>query len=115
MLSSGVERFRVVLEALRTELATAIAADVDETKPVEPDRAIGRLTRQDAILSQQMALELRRRNQARLRQVERALERIQDGSFGFCTRCEDEISEARLRVRPETPLCIGCAGNRRQR
>ncbi len=104
--------YRLQLEALRTELRASLDSDSDETRPVEPDRAIGRLTRQDAMLSQQMALEIRRRNQARLAQIERALERIEDGSYGLCVRCEEEISEPRLMVRPETPICISCAEGR---
>jgi DnaK suppressor protein len=104
--------YRLQLEALRAELRAALDSDSDETRPVEPDRAIGRLTRQDAMLSQQMALEIRRRNQARLAQIERAIERIEDGSYGLCVRCEEEISEPRLKVRPETPICIACAGGR---
>ncbi|MDA1312795.1 MAG: TraR/DksA C4-type zinc finger protein [Acidobacteria bacterium] len=104
--------YRRQLETLRAELRTTLDSDSDETRPVQPDRAIGRLTRQDAILSQQMALEIRRRNQARLGQIERAIERVEDGSYGMCVRCEEEISEPRLKVRPETPICIACAEGR---
>ena len=108
-----LQHYREVLTSLRAELAEALSTDSDETSPVEPDRAIGRLTRQEAIQSQQMALEIRRRNQGRLRQVEEALKRIDDGTYGECLRCEEEISEARLKVRPETPICIDCAEGRR--
>jgi len=104
--------YRNQLEDLRAELRAGLDSHVDDTRPVEPDRAIGRLTRQDAILAQQMALELRRRNQNRLSQIERALERIADSSYGLCIRCEEEISEARLNVRPEAPICIRCAEGR---
>ena len=41
--------------------------------------------------------------------VRRALERIEDGSYGTCTKCGDQISEQRLEVRPEAALCIDCA------
>ena len=101
------------LNALRTELRASFASDADNAKPVSPDRAIGRLTRQDAMLAQQMALELRRRNKGRLSQVEAALRRIDEGVYGYCVRCEEEIGDARLNVRPETPVCIRCAENRR--
>ncbi len=107
-----LQYYRELLTSLRAELEATLAADAEETSPVEPDRAIGRLTRQDAIQSQQMALEIRRRNQARLRQVEQALKRVEDGTYGECLSCEEEISEARLKVRPETPICINCAEKR---
>ncbi len=110
MTDERLAHYRDQLIAVCEELEKSLAADRDETAPVSPDRAIGRLTRQDAMLAQQMALELRRRNGARLGQVRRALERIGDSQFGFCIRCDEAISEARLSVKPETPICIRCAG-----
>ena len=41
--------------------------------------------------------------------VRRALERIEDGSYGECVRCGNEISAGRLEARPEAALCIECA------
>ncbi len=102
--------YRGILEALRSEIEDSLGSPDDQTRPVEPDRAIGRLTRQDAILSQSMAIELRRRNQQRLLAVEQALRRIAEGEYGECARCGDEIGAARLQVRPESPLCVACAG-----
>jgi DnaK suppressor protein len=105
-----VGHFRSLLEELRRELRASLESNDDSTNPVSPDRAIGRLTRQDAMLAQQMALELKRRNQARLGQVEQALRRMDEGTYGICARCEDEISVTRLNVRPEAPFCVRCAG-----
>lgn len=112
MDSTDLEVHRRRLEALRDELEASLA-DADSAAPVEPDRAIGRLTRQDAMQAQQMALELRRRNHQRLEQVRRALERVEEGTYGCCVRCEEEIGPARLQVKPETPICVECAGGRR--
>src|SRR5688572_615401 len=38
--------------------------------------------------------------------VRRALERIEDGSYGECVRCGNEIAAGRLEARPEASLCI---------
>ncbi len=113
MDETKIRVYREKLESLRAELQASLTRTSEETKPVEPDRAIGRLTRQDAMQAQQMALELRRRNQIRLQQIEQALRRLDDGSYGCCLRCEEDISEARLNVRPEAPVCIECAEGRR--
>jgi len=45
----------------------------------------------------------------RLRNIEVALSKIKDGSFGFCEECGDCISLKRLSIFPETTICIGCA------
>jgi DnaK suppressor protein len=41
-------------------------------------------------------------------QIERALARWQQGSFGFCESCQKPISLARLNALPHTPFCIRC-------
>ena len=41
--------------------------------------------------------------------VRRALERIEDGSYGECVRCGNDIAAGRLEARPEAALCIECA------
>ncbi|HEU5482697.1 MAG TPA: TraR/DksA family transcriptional regulator [Sphingomicrobium sp.] len=41
--------------------------------------------------------------------VKRALGRIEDGTYGECVRCGEEIAAARLEARPEASLCIDCA------
>jgi RNA polymerase-binding transcription factor DksA len=46
---------------------------------------------------------------AEVKQIRAALERIEDGSYGFCVRCGEEIAEERLDVVPATPFCRICA------
>ncbi len=41
--------------------------------------------------------------------VKRALARIEDGTYGECVRCGEDIAPARLDARPEAALCIDCA------
>ena len=41
--------------------------------------------------------------------IESALERIDDGSYGRCVRCDGSIPKARLNAIPYTPVCIKCA------
>lgn len=44
-----------------------------------------------------------------LAEVERALERLADGTYGTCERCRRPIAPARLEARPTARLCIDCA------
>lgn len=45
-----------------------------------------------------------------INQIQNALQRIQDGSYGVCSVCGEEIAEGRLEVLPETTRCVDCAG-----
>jgi RNA polymerase-binding transcription factor DksA len=48
--------------------------------------------------------------QAEIRMIQAALQRMDDGEYGFCAKCGEEISAERLDVLPFTPLCKDCAG-----
>jgi len=43
-----------------------------------------------------------------LAKIEEALERVEDGTFGVCEACGEEIGVKRLEARPVTTLCIDC-------
>src|SRR5664279_663233 len=53
-------------------------------------------------------LRIRDRERKLINKIKDALERIDNGEFGICEECGDEIGDARLRVRPVTTLCINC-------
>lgn len=44
-----------------------------------------------------------------LTEIEHALARIADGTYGICARCGKRITVARLDARPTATLCIDCA------
>jgi DnaK suppressor protein len=100
------ERIREQRDALRA----AIAEMEETTEPVEPDMAIGRLSRLDNMLNQEITRSSL--NQAKERQLglERALQRIdEDPDFGECAECGEPIPIARLLAVPESELCVSCA------
>lgn len=50
---------------------------------------------------------------SQLDEVERALQRLEDGTYGVCARCGNEIPPARLEARPESTLCVDCKARSR--
>ena len=44
-----------------------------------------------------------------LADIDAALQRIENGSYGICTACGEAISEQRLEARPESTDCVDCA------
>lgn len=113
MEQKRVEAFRKRLEALAGELRVAEASTAAERAPVELDQqSIGRLSRMDAMQIQAMAAAQSRRRTAQLRRIEAALRRCDEGEFGFCTNCGEEIAARRLQLDPATPLCVDCAETR---
>lgn len=100
------EQLRRRYDDLRSIERTAEAG----TRTVELDQSrIGRLSRADALQSQQMSLEAKRRRELEMKRIEAALRRIAAGEFGICARCGDEIGIRRLEANPAAVLCIECA------
>ena len=98
------------LLARREEVLRLPAAHEDESDPVELDQSsVGRLTRMDALQSQAMAAEVERRRELELARIESALERIEQGEYGYCVSCGEPIAPKRLELNPATPLCLSCA------
>lgn len=61
-----------------------------------------------ATFSRELDMTLEERARESLEQIERALARIAEGTYGVCVRCGDPIPEARLEAVPEADLCISC-------
>jgi DnaK suppressor protein len=99
------------LRARREELLRLTAAHEEESQPVELDQSsVGRLTRMDALQSQAMAAEIERRREAELARIASALERLEQGEYGYCVTCGEPIAPKRLELDTATPLCVNCAG-----
>lgn len=113
MTPDQLAHFKDKLDALARELEADLAGTTAADESITPDKAIGRLTRMEAIQAQAMGQAGRRRQEQRLQRVRRALERVESGSYGTCTRCGDEIPEGRLEFMPESGLCVTCAARSR--
>ncbi len=94
----------------RAELESSLATASDASAPVELDQSrVGRLSRMDALQGQAMSKAADRRRQLELQQIQAALLRIDDGSFGECLKCAELIESGRLEFAPPNPLCLACA------
>ena len=71
--------------------------------------SVGRLSRMDAMQQQAMAEATHRRRKARKGRITAALSRIEEGEFGFCVDCGEDIACARLDLDPTVPTCLTCA------
>ena len=98
-IAEEIERLRPAIETFK-ELAA----------PVEPDNAIGRLTRMEAISSKGVNEAALRSMKVKLQGLERALKRIEDDpEFGSCSECGEAIPPKRIVLVPESSKCVRCA------
>ena len=102
--------FQNTLIENRKVLMTAIKGETESSKIVELDQStMGRLSRMDALQGQAMTQETKLRHEEGLRNISAALSRIESGDYGYCLKCDELISTARLEVDPAASLCINCA------
>lgn len=101
--------FEKRLRQMRDDLTSLSDISADSRKPVELDQtSVGRLSRMDALQGQAMQLETERRRQVELHRIDAALQRIEDGDYGFCQICDEDIALKRLEYDPSVPTCIDC-------
>jgi DnaK suppressor protein len=110
-----VAELREDMLALRAELTRLLDTSKDDSKPVDLDLPIGRLSRMDAMQQQSMAKAGRAANERRLTLLGSALLVLEDGDYGYCRECDDPVGYRRLKARPETPFCIDCQQAREKR
>lgn len=101
---------RIALLARRKALDAEDATNADSRETVELQQdSVGRLSRMDAMQQQAMAQATERRRLAERARIAAALERINDGEWGYCLKCGEEIAEKRLRHDPSVANCVNCA------
>lgn len=84
-------------------------AATDSLKAIAPDKAIGRLSRIDAMQMQEVAKEAQRLRGQRMHELREALKRMDSGDYGICSACGEWMDYERLEARPETRMCGACA------
>jgi DnaK suppressor protein len=105
-----MDHFKEQLLRLREELREIEDSGNEAAGIVELDQTrVGRLSRMDALQSQAMSIESRRRRDIRTKRIEAALQRIERGEFGLCLECSEQINPKRLAFDPTSLFCIDCA------
>ena len=108
-----IKLFKSLLLEKKTALMKEEAAGKEAAQVVELDQtSVGRVSRMDAMQGQAMAIAVNQRRQVELQKIEVALKRIDQGEYGFCLECDEEIAEPRLKLDPATSLCINCASKK---
>jgi len=110
------QHFKEALLELRLDLLAVEQSGQEAAQTVALDQTtVGRVSRMDALQGQAIAKETQQRRTIQLQRITASLQRIDQGTFGLCLRCGEEISVKRLAFDPTVPLCIDCAkqGNKK--
>ena len=114
-MTIDTDRFRRLLTEERTRLQDALE-HIHQSNVLSLEEASGEETSFDnhpgdsatITFDREMDYTLEDNAESVLEAIDKALERIDDGTYGTCERCGKEIAEERLEARPYAELCIDC-------
>jgi DnaK suppressor protein len=104
MTNIELSKNRDVLEAKRAELVRMVRNRDGIAIEKSPDA----LDEVQHAAERELAIRSLDRDSSLLRSVRAALRRVEDGSFGVCLHCDEDISPKRLAAVPWTAFCIQC-------
>ena len=107
-------------ELNKTEIKAQINSEIERTeklireykkltKPVEPENAIGRISRMDAINNKSVTEAALRKAKDKLDKLKFALPKVDDGDFGLCIKCKKPIPLGRILIMPQARTCVNCS------
>lgn len=104
MTKVDLEKFKKTLETKQSELSGSLR-NRDE---IVIEKAPDALDEVQLAGERELAIRNLDRDSNMLRQIRRALARIDDGSYGVCLHCDEDISPKRIAAVPWAAFCIKC-------
>jgi DnaK suppressor protein len=104
MTKIELQKFKQILEAKKDELERIVR----NRDGITIEKSADALDEVQHASERELAIRNLDRESNLLRNVRSALRRIEDGSFGTCLHCEEDISPKRMNAVPWAPFCIQC-------
>ena len=108
MRKAFLKKARDALVARKEQILHQLDEELKEGKESALDEGMDTYDLASEERSREINLILSDRDREKLQAIEEALERIEEGTYGICEVCEEEIAPERLEALPFTRLCISC-------
>jgi DnaK suppressor protein len=112
MKSTQIQQFKRSLEAQRDEAFRLLHRVGDESRSIETDIPQDSGDQSINSVSKEFLFQQGSQRRGMVRRIEAALSRIEEGTFGVCTECSEEIPMRRLEALPWTDFCLHCQEQR---
>lgn len=101
-----LDHYKELLLKQRQQILNVGLINKSEDLHVQTDDLSDETDLASSLIQQQLNCTIRDREYAKLRRIDFALDRIQEGTYGHCEECEEEITAKRLENQPWADLCI---------
>lgn len=108
MDKESIDLFRDLLTKERNTIIKKANKTLNEEASVDISELPDEIDQASAEYTQSFIFRLRDREKYYLSKIDRALQKIEGGTFGVCEACDEDIAPKRLEARPVTTLCIRC-------
>lgn len=112
MRKTFLKKMRTTLAGQKQQILMQLDEEIREGKESELDEGMDTYDLASEAREREIHLILSDRDRDKLQAIENALERIEEGEYGICEDCEEEIAQARLEALPFTRLCVTCQEER---
>ena len=106
MNKKDLKRFKSILEEQKRQILVQAKKTLTEEASFDTDDLPDEIDLASSEYTQSMIFRLRDREKFLLAKIDKALARIENGTFGICEKCEEEISMKRLEARPIATLSV---------
>ncbi len=104
-----VKYFREKLLTARNQIINSGILNNLEDLKIKPDDLADEADLASNSINQQVSFSIREKEMVKLRRIDAALARIEDGQYGICIESGEEIEEKRLETQPWAEFCIEVA------
>ena len=108
LTKAQLKKFKALLESKRDDIIRRAQQTLTEDMTLDANELPDEMDLASTEYLQSFTFRLRGREKTFLKKIQKALAKIENGSFGMCEECELPIALKRLEARPEAPLCIKC-------
>ena len=108
LTKAQLKKFKELLDEKRMEIIRKAQQTLDEEMTLDANDLPDEMDLASSEYLQSFTFRLRGREKVFLDKIQKALEKLEAGTFGVCDDCGERISAKRLEARPETTLCIRC-------
>lgn len=114
MKKETIKRFKKIFEQQKSQILSNSRV-VREDFSVNTDDRFDEIDQASTDIEQSMRMRLVNRETLYIKKVDEALKRIEEGTFGECEECGEDIELRRLQARPTATLCVSCKEEQEKR
>ncbi len=115
MKKETLKKFKKLFEVQRNTIQGNHSSIICDDFRICPEDRYDEVDQARADIEQTIRMQLKNREAAHMQKIDEALRRIEEGTFGLCEECDEDIELKRLEARPTATLCVACKEDQERR